>query len=224
MPALRLGVITVVTTSVHGELYAHARHIGDHFPEWKLRSACIPDQPTGVHDRATHEAAEPKVADLAERLAAEGVDAIYVSCAADPGVAMARARLPDLPILGAGRAGALLALAYEVPVGILGISDAGPEPMVRTLGPALVAVDRPSGVETALDLRTERGRSATLAAAERLVRRGARLILYGCTGMSTLAITAQIHQAHGVPVVDPDLAAAGLLFAIVRQPIIARTG
>ncbi|HLT57244.1 MAG TPA: aspartate/glutamate racemase family protein [Limnochordales bacterium] len=214
---MKLGIISVVTTVDEERLYSHRRHIEAHYPEWNVVSRCIPDQPRGVHDEQTHRAAEPKVVALAQAYAREGVDAIYVSCAADPGVELARPRLNGTPILGAGRAGALVALSYGMPVGVLGITDTGPKVVVETLGDTLVAVERPRGVTTALDLGSPAGKSETVAAAGRLVTAGARVILYACTGMSTLGVTPLIWEKYRVPVVDPDLAAAGLLLTLVRH-------
>ncbi len=214
---MKLGLVSVVTTHDPLKLEAHARHITAHFPQWRVVSRCIPGQPLGVYDVATYREAGPKVATVAETLAADGVDAIYVSCAADPGVGEARRRLPGLPILGAAAAGAAVALAYGLPVGLLDLSYEEPRPLVRLLGTAMVADEVPDGVRTALDLRTPEGKTETLAAVERLVARGARLVLYGCTGLSTLGVTRAIRERYGVPVVDPELAAAGLLLTMVRQ-------
>lgn len=115
---MRLGVIRVITTEDPACLNSHGRILAQELGIETI-SRCLPDQPHGVHDAATFEAASVKTAELAEQMAAhDAVDALLISCAADPGLAEARQRL-SIPVIGAGSAAARLALRRGTRVGVL---------------------------------------------------------------------------------------------------------
>ena len=89
-PTWTVGVIRVITQDQE-QADAHGLLIERAFPQVRVVSRCIPDQPEGVHDAATKRTAEPKVIALACQLVEQDADGIIVSCADDPGVAEARA-------------------------------------------------------------------------------------------------------------------------------------
>ena len=139
-----IGLIRVVSGLDERHLGGHADAIA-HLVADAIVSRAIPDQPTGVHDDETFARAVPKVVDLGRALVAEGARALVVSCAADPGVSELREAV-GVPVVGAGSAGAALALAAGRRVGVLGITPEVPKVVADLLGPALVADRGPEGL------------------------------------------------------------------------------
>lgn len=199
----------MLTTCDQRMLDLHGNIIEESYPALKVTSRCIPGHPDGVHDERTEESAAPLVVDLALGFEREGYDAVVVSCAGDPGVEQARRKL-RLPVIGAGRATAALALGLGGRVGVLGIMDEAPAAMRSILGDTLTGCIRPAGVRTTLDLLTDEGRNSINEAALELRRKGAEVIALGCTGLSTIRAAAVIREVTGLKVVDPVMA-EGLL-------------
>ena len=113
MKKTRIGLIRVLTTNDLEVLGSHGNIIMDHFPELEVITHCIPGQPQGVFDQITEKQAWPKVVALAQEMATDGLKAIIVSCAADPGVRQAREVL-DIPVIGAGSVAAHVALSLDI--------------------------------------------------------------------------------------------------------------
>ncbi|WP_459115344.1 aspartate/glutamate racemase family protein [Kineococcus deserti] len=205
-----VGVVRVVTSDDTEFLDRHGRLLES---EQGLRTLtrCLPDQPRGVFDDATFAAAVPKVRDLAVELAGQ-VDVVVISCAADPGLAEARAAV-DVPVVGAGSAAAGLALALGRRVGVLDLTARTPESITSVLGSRLHLARQPDGVRETRDLLTEQGRVACLTAARRMVEDGADVLLQACTGMTTTGLAAQLRRELRVPVVDA-VRAAGTVAAL----------
>ncbi|MGB9867571.1 MAG: aspartate/glutamate racemase family protein, partial [Bacillota bacterium] len=201
----RVGLIRVLTTTDCDLLNLHGRQIQSLFPELEVVSRCIPDHPEGVHDEITHSTAVPQVVKLARTFRDEGFDAVIVSCAGDPGVAEAQEEV-DIPVIGAGRAAASIALSLGGRVGVLGITERAPDAMVEVLGPAMVAYVQPEGVSTTLDLMREEGKASAINAASLLKQQGAQVIVLACTGLSTIGAAQAIAEATGLKVVDPVVA------------------
>ncbi|MFC7741286.1 aspartate/glutamate racemase family protein [Nocardiopsis composta] len=98
-----------------------------------------------MHDAATFASAAVKVAELAARMEREdGVDALLISCAADPGLAGARAAV-GVPVVGAGSAAARRALELGSRIGVLDLTVRTPESVTSVLGPRQVAALVPEG-------------------------------------------------------------------------------
>lgn len=213
---VRLGIIRVLTTGDPELLREHGRLIEQQYYGVSTLNECIFGQLTGVHDEPTEQAASLKVPVLARQLADRGVDAVIVSCCADPGVSASKASL-SIPVIGAGRAAAALALSYGGKAGVLGLIPGTPTIMRKVLGSAWCGDDSPLGVNTTLDLLTERGKQACIDAALRLRDRGAEVICLACTGMSTIGLPALLREILNIPVVCPVLAAAGVAIAQVCQ-------
>ncbi|CAM4349288.1 MAG: aspartate/glutamate racemase family protein [Paenibacillus macerans] len=196
-----LGIIRVITLQDRRDAELHGELIRQKFG-LDVRSACIPDQPSGVYDERTERLAVPKIVALAKRLADEGCTAIGISCAADPALEECRQAL-SVPVLGAGSCAAHLSLTQSTRVGVLTILQETP-PLIRSiLGEAYVGMDRPEGVTTTLDLRTDRGREAAFEAAQRLARRGAAGIVLACTGFATIGFAAELKAQLGLTAFDP---------------------
>jgi Asp/Glu/hydantoin racemase len=211
-----VGVIRVLTTDDPGVLGAHERLIRLAYPELTVRTACIPDQPQGVYDRASEAAAAPKVARLAGEMVRDGAQAVLISCCADPGLDLCRMTV-GVPVIGAGSAAAAIALASGEAVGVLGLTGDPPGPVSRVLGHALCRSAAPEGVRTTLDLLRPEAMNSCISAARELRAAGARVILAACTGMSTAGITARLRRELPLPVIDPVLAAAGVAATMLAQ-------
>lgn len=211
-----IGVIRVLTTSNPQVLEAHGRLIERTFGELRVVSRCLPDLPKGVFSQETLGIAEAGIVGTGQALIGEGAEALIVSCMMDPGVGLLRKHV-SVPVVGAGSAGAAVALAYGGKVGLLGISDEAPEPVARVLRETLVGVARPAGAQTTLDLLNSNAQSAVYPAAAQLLEQGADAILLGCTGFSTIGIAPVLQARCKVPVIDPVLASGLLAWHAVRN-------
>lgn len=200
-----IGLIRVLSTDDETLLQTHARAI-QHLLAEPIVTRAIPDQPDGIHDPATLAAAEPKIVDTGRGLVADGASLIIVSCAADPAVPQLR-RVIDVPVIGAGSAGAAMARSLADRIGVLGITPDVPACIANVLGDTLVADAVPADVHATTDLMTRQGRSAAVRVAAGLVEQGAECILFACTGLTTIGVAQPISDAAGVPVVDAVLAA-----------------
>ena len=210
-----VGLIRVVTLTGEGLLNLHGRIIEEHFPELRVVSRCIWDQPRGIYDRESEEVAKPKIMKLARDFEESGVDAIIVSCADDPAVDEARRTL-KIPVIGAGSAAAALALVYGRRIGVLNLTEETPEIMRRILGQHLVADDRPEGVRNTLDLMTDWGRRAAEETLRRLVKRDVDVVVLGCTGYSTIGFISIAKEIASVPIIDPVIAAGAATLHILK--------
>jgi len=204
---VKVGIVRVLTTRDERLLNAHGRLIEDHFPQFETISRCIEDQPEGIHDDRTREIAVPKVVKLGRELESEGVCALIISCADDPGVDQLR-NIVKIPVIGAGSAAASVALSLGDKVGVLIISDRTPDVIKKALGRSFLAEARPKGVATTLDLLRERESAHVFSAAEELKKKGAEVVLLACTGYATIGIAKELRRRLGIPVVDPVLASA----------------
>lgn len=209
-----IGIIRVVSTLSDTQLQSHAFAIS-HLVSDEIVTRAIPDQPSGVHDDETFAAAVPKVVAVGRQLAEEGCRVVVISCAADPGLAELRAEV-DVPVVGAGSAGAALALAAGGRVGVLGITPDVPEAVSALLGDRLVAAVVPAGVSTTKDLMQPEAYERSLAAAESLKAAGAESILFACTGLTTIGLAADVAARTRLPVVDAVMAAGTVAGLIVR--------
>jgi allantoin racemase len=208
----KIGLIRVVSFDDPETAGLHGRLLERHFPHLIVVTRCIPDQPKGIYDDETEARALPKIVDLGMSMERDdGIAALIISCAADPGVEELRERL-RIPVIGAGSSVAALALAYSHRVATLGITEGTPERMRRVLGPSLAGEARPEGVFTTLDLMKESGKAAALAACRELVARtGAGVVALACTGFATIGLAAELEKESGVPVLDPVIAAGAVL-------------
>jgi Asp/Glu/hydantoin racemase len=214
MKKIKVGLIRVVTATNEKVLNAHAGLLISRFKNLDIETKCIPDQPEGIHDSETEKIAVPKIVNLAKEFESKGVDVVFISCAADPGVEECRNQL-NIPVIGAGSACASLAQSLGSRIGVLGITEEAPEVMVKILGEKFVCSIKPEGVNTTLDLFKEEGRENALKAAGVLKEKGCDTIALACTGMSTINIHEEIKRNLKIRVVDPVLA-AGLVISYLQ--------
>ena len=216
MKTQRIGLIRVLTINAKDLLELHGKKVMSWFPELEVVSRCIPDQPEGIHDDVTEQMAIPKVVNLAKEFESEGFDGILISCAGDPAVNELKDVL-SIPVVGAGRTTACIALSFDLPIGVLGITDEVPTGMKEVLQDRMIAWAKPSGVTSTLDLMTTTGRSNTLNAAEELKHKGVKVLALACTGMATIDVAPLIAKETGLIVVDPLKAAAAALWTVLKE-------
>lgn len=210
MKKVKVGIIRVLTTQDQDVLYAHERILRERFDSFEIETSCIPGQPKGIHNDETEKIAVPKIVKLAREFEEKGVDVVFISCAADPGVEECR-KVLKLPVIGAGSSCAALALSIGRRVGVMGITDEAPDVMIRILKDKFICNIKPEGVNTTIDLYTEQGRKSVMEAARFLKERGCDTIALGCTGMSTIKIYKKISEAFKVQVIDPVIAAGTII-------------
>ncbi|WP_175059170.1 aspartate/glutamate racemase family protein [Thermococcus sp. 2319x1] len=216
MKTYAIGLIRVLTIQDEELLNAHGKIIEEAFPELKVVSKCIENQPKGIYDEKTEEEAKPKILRLVKEFEKEGVDAVIISCVADPAVEEAK-RVVSIPVVGAGSAASALALTYGRKIGVLNLTEETPGVIRGILGNNLIAEDHPNGVANTLDLMTEWGKQEAIKAAKRLKEKGAEVIVLGCTGMSTIMIAPVLEKEVGIPVIDPVIAAGAVTLYALRR-------
>jgi Asp/Glu/hydantoin racemase len=91
---------------------------------------------------------------------------------------------------------------------VLDLTTRTPASVTDILGDRLVAALVPDGVRETRDLLTPVGRAAAVQGAHILVERDADVVMFACTGMTTINLRATLRDELDVPVVDSVLAAA----------------
>jgi Asp/Glu/hydantoin racemase len=212
----KVGLIRVVSITDENILNIHGRIIERLFPEIKVISRSIEDQPEGIYDKETEKKAIPKILRIAEEFEKEGMDAVIISCAADPGVREARAKL-KIPVIGAGSAVASLALGYGERIGVLNLNEETPEIIRELLGSHLIAEEYPKNVRTTLDLMSDKGLEEALKALKRLLERNVDVVVLGCTGYSTIGFIKHVRKITSKIVIDPVMAAGVLTYSLLKK-------
>ncbi|HEO8422256.1 aspartate/glutamate racemase family protein [Niallia sp. FSL W8-0635] len=195
-----IGVIRVFTTENKTVLNQHGKIITEVYG-LPTHNQCIPEQTLGIYDKSSEVEAIPKIVELGKKMEKEGVKILAISCAADPGIEELR-KAVSIPVIGAGSAAALTALAFGKPVGILGITQDVPEVMKKLLGELLVASAVPEDVKNTTDLMKAEGKEKGLKAAKSLLNEGAEVIVFACTGFSTIGLAEQLRHELKVPIID----------------------
>ncbi|MCY9670175.1 AroM family protein [Paenibacillus alginolyticus] len=195
-----IGLIRVFTTEDSEVLEQHGQMISKIYGV-PVINKCIPDQPLGIFNNETEEIANPKIVELGKSMEKEGCKLLIISCAADPAIEQLRKSV-SIPVIGAGSAASLTALAMGQPVGVMGISDCVPAVMENILGNLMVQYIRPEGVTNTTDLMTAAGREKAVEAARKLLDQGTKVIVFACTGFSTIGLANTLRKELNVPVID----------------------
>lgn len=196
-----LGIIRVLTSEDPKILQEHSALLKETHNISSI-SKCIPDQPNGIHDEKTEKLAIPKIKKLVKELVEEDhVDAVTISCAADPAVDSSR-DLVDVPVLGAGRAGAILAATLGEKVGVIGITPKVPDTIKNVLGDRLIGHRQPKGVNKTTDLFADDFFERAEQASRELIEEGADVIQFACTGFSTVHLKDHLREVLDIPIVD----------------------
>ncbi|ESU33291.1 hypothetical protein G3A_07165 [Bacillus sp. 17376] len=212
-----IGVIRVFTTDDQEVLQQHGKVITNCYGLPTV-NRCIPDQPLGIFNDETEEKAVPKIVKLGKTLEKEGSKVLVISCAADPAIEELRKEV-SIPVIGAGSAAALTALALGQPVGVLGITDTPPAVIRNLLGDLLVGYASPEGVGNTTDLMTPSGRENGLKAVQSLLNQGAKVIVFACTGFSTIGLADVLRQEVDVPIIDAVEAEGLFASLLLRQSL-----
>lgn len=194
-----LAVIRVFSTDDKEVLEAHSRVLNARYG-LETVTYCIPDQPLGIYDDASEAQAVPKIVAIAQQAQATGAKAIFISCAADPAVAECRQSL-SIPVIGAGSAAAATALALGRRIGVLNLNGPTPPRMASLLGERLTAQVSPDKVSNTTHLLTPAGQQAALAAAKKLAEQ-VDVIVFACTGFTTIGLAPILRSAINVPIID----------------------
>ncbi|KIL49403.1 aspartate/glutamate racemase family protein [Jeotgalibacillus soli] len=196
-----LGIIRVLTTDDENVLHEHGKKMNE-YAKVDSVTHCIADQPNGIYDDESEQKAIPKIVELAKKMEEElKVDFITISCAADPALDESRAAV-NIPVLGAGVCGAHLACMAGSNVGVLGITNEPPGRMVKELGDYYHSSAYSEKLRKATDLFQEGAKEELLNVANSLIDSGADVILFACTGFSTIRLKEYFEQQLSVPVVD----------------------
>ncbi|MEM2558918.1 MAG: aspartate/glutamate racemase family protein [Nitrososphaerota archaeon] len=211
-----IGLVRVLTMEDEEKLNLHGRIIEKAFPELKVVTKCIEDQPEGIYDLQSEELAKHKIIKLIKEFQDMNVDAVIISCAGDPAVTEAR-RIFKIPIIGAGSASASLALTCGERVGVIKITKEVPNIIRKILGPHLIAEESLENVGSVIDLMSEKGKTASINALKRLLEHDVEVIVLACTGFTTIGFKKLAEEITSVPVIDPILAAGAITLSILKQ-------
>ncbi len=209
-----LAVIRVFTSKDPAVLTSHEEIIR-HLYGITVRTYCIPEQPYGIHDAATEKVAVPKIAAAATQAEADGAEAIFISCAADPGVEAARAIL-HIPVLGAGTCAAAVAMTLGRKIGVLNLTGNTPASPAALLGERLEMELAPKGVENTADLLTTQGEEAAVHALKRLAAK-CDVVMLACTGFATIRFAEKMRPKVQIPIVDAVEAGGAMAQMILRK-------
>jgi len=218
----RVGLIRVMTLDDPKAIQVQGRLIQSLYPSLEILSRCIPDQYEGIFDDQTLAAATPKIIQLGRKLMQEGLDALIVSCAADPAVAELRQEAA-LPVIGAGSAVAYATLSMGRRIGVLGIGAGVPAAIEAILGKQCTGYRRVPEVQNASEIST-RTLSGALEQVGALVAQGADTILLACAGLAAIGLARQVHERFGVISFDPVHAAGALthhILSVTKRRIIS---
>lgn len=210
-----LGIIRVLTTEDEDVLQEHGRRLQRVYNIDSI-SRCIPSQPNGIYDDESEEIAIPKIVELAKQMEKEGnVAAITISCAADPAIDETRENV-SIPVLGAGISGAHAACMVGSKVGVVGISDTAPPRMIAELGDKFHSYSYSPAHRKTTDLFKEDAKSELLKVINDVVSSGADVILFACTGFSTIRLKDYLKGKIDVPVIDL-VEAQGIAYQLIES-------
>lgn len=195
-----IGLIRVVTLESFDDINKHAEIIKRMFG-LEIKSACIPEQYSGIHDEESEQLAIPKIIELGKQFKEEGCSALIVSCAADPAIDQLR-NSTGLTVIGAGSSAALVARATGKQTGVIGITDEAPAVVKENLGQLFAGYLKPEGINNTNDLLTPLGQKNCIAAVKKLLQDGAQQIQFACTGMGTINLKRLLEKVVDVPIVD----------------------
>lgn len=211
-----VGLIRVITIKDEELLNVHGRIIEEHFPELRVVTKCIPDQPRGIYDEESERKAIPKIVNLGMEMADTGIKALIISCAADPGVKELREKV-SIPVIGAGSASAHIAASISDRIGVLTLTNEIPRIVSEVLNDKIRAWTSPAGVKNTLDLMKSNMRGKIIEAAISLVEKNCEAILLACTGFSTIKIADEIRNAVSIPVIDPVVASGAIAWMLLKE-------
>lgn len=200
-------------------------------PDTKVDVVALDRGPASIECEYDEALAAPGILDRVREATLDGVDAIFVSCGADPAIQAAR-EITDVPVVGGFEPATLTALTLGERTGILQVLP-NVLPMLRGLARRYALHDRLETIRV-VDLPVlgledhgvllDRLFEQAVAAVE---SGEADVLVLGCSGMLGVAQALQDRLANAglvVPVVDPTAAAVVWLEGLVRMRLrVSRT-
>ena len=214
MDKVKVGLVRVLTLHDEEALNIHGKLIEEKFPGLHVISRCIEGFPKGLYNFEIEKEAIPHIIRLISEFEKEGVKAIIVSCADDPGVEEAR-KIVKVPVIGAGTAAALVALVYGDRIGVLGITDEIPRPIKRILSDKIVGYEKPHNITNTLDI--EKNRDEIIKSAKKLMNLNIDALVLACTGYSTTRTSDLLKRVIDIPIIDPVIASGLLTYYLVAM-------
>jgi len=211
---VKVGLVRVLTLHDEEALNIHGKLIEEKFPGLHVISRCIEGFPKGLYNFEIEKEAIPHIIRLISEFEKEGVKAIIVSCADDPGVEEAR-KIVKVPVIGAGTAAALVALVYGDRIGVLGITDEIPRPIKRILSDKIVGYEKPHNITNTLDI--EKNRDEIIKSAKKLMDLNIDALVLACTGYSTTRTSDILKRVIDIPIIDPVIASGLLTYYLVAM-------
>lgn len=196
-----LGIIRVLTTENQDVLKEHENILKRRYAIQAVTS-CISDQPNGIYNDQSEKEAIPKIIELSKQmLESNELDCITISCAADPGLNELK-EIHSIPILGAGIAGATLAKQQGKKIAVIGITDLPPKVIQEMLGTQLLVYVFEPTIRKTTDLFKEEAKSKLLRRVKTAQDEGADVILFACTGFSTIQLKNFLEEHIRIPIID----------------------
>ncbi|HUQ79205.1 MAG TPA: aspartate/glutamate racemase family protein [Patescibacteria group bacterium] len=220
-PPIEIRVVTPITTTSFRD--AAALQELSH-PGLVLSHSYIDSGPASIESALEELLAGPGAARKVADAAADGVDAAVIDCFGDPGLDAAR-ELVRIPVVGAGQASlhvaSMLGFRFSIVTTLQRVFHLNAHEVERYGLSSQLASFRAVD-EAVLDLDRDKERlvgmltdQATAAVRED----GAHVIVFGCTGMSDVAVGVRSgleSRGISVPVVEPMSSAVRLAEALVR--------
>lgn len=196
-----LGIIRVLTTNNEQILNEHGNIMKRMFNIDSV-SCCIPDQPHGVYDSESEKTSIPKIIKIAHEMSENyDIKAITISCASEPGLTHVKGTV-DIPVIGAGTAGAHAASMIGDRIGIIGITENPPSSILRSLGNSFHSYVYSQSIRKTTDLFNLDSKKEILSLSKALVDEGVDGILFACTGFSTINLKNYLAGHLNIPVID----------------------
>ncbi len=179
----------------------------------------LPRGPVSMESFADEAYASPHLLNEIRRAEQEGYDAVTIDCAGDAGLRAAK-EVSSIPVVGAGEASRLLALAlgdkFSVITVLPNAVDLIKEKIITSQVDGRLASVRSADVPV-LELKNyKKAKAATLREAKKAIEEdGADVIVLGCTGMAKIA--KEIQEELGVPVIEPATAAIKIAEMLVQM-------
>ncbi|WP_182376181.1 aspartate/glutamate racemase family protein [Nocardioides sp. WS12] len=180
--------------------------------------------PASIESEYDEALAGPGILERVHEADAQGVDAIFISCGADPAVAAAR-EIASVPVVGGFEPALMTALGLGERVGLLQVLP-NVTPMLRSLARRYALAERFGPIRVidvpvlSLEEHDVVGDALHAQASAALEAREVDVFVLGCTGMIGMAARLQEQIAASgtfVPVVDPTAAAITWLESQVRM-------
>jgi|SRR5699024_5029327 len=195
-----LGIIRVLTTEDLTVLNEHGKQM-EAFLGIKNETECISDQWNGIYDEKSEEQALPKIVSLAENMINKNrYTALTISCAADPALE-ALQKDKKVPIIGAGSSGANIAKSLGNKVGVLGITSEAPTSIQNILGNDLIYKNN-KDIRKTTDLFQDDAKNKLYETTYQLINENVDVILFACTGFSTIKLKDFLKKYTKKPIVD----------------------